>query len=293
MLAKFAWFYCAYLIFVILFGAWVRISGSGAGCGNHWPTCEGEVIPTALSVEKTIEFTHRLTSGLSGFLGIGLLVAAWRTPARKWAIASFVFLLIEAFIGAVLVKKELVAGDTSTSRAIVIALHLANTLALMFCTVAAAIRSAAPATLLSGLGRGPLVWALTAVVLTSMTGAITALGDTLFPTQPALGPELWAKVREDLRPVHHFLVRLRIVHPLVAMASAGYLLYLGTVLQRQNRNGWVVAALGMTLGQVALGFLNILLAAPPWMQIAHLALGQGLWLVLVRLFFLLPARRLA
>jgi heme A synthase len=245
------------------------------------------VIPTDISVAKAIEFTHRVTSGLSGFLGIGLLVWAWRTRARNWALASFVFLLIEAFIGAVLVKKELVAGDTSTSRAIVIALHLANTLALMFCTVAAAIRAAGDAPLLAGLRRLRLVFGMGLVVLTSMTGAITALGDTLFPTQPALGPELWAKVRDDLNPTQHFLVRLRIVHPLVAMVTAAFLFVLGTVLQRQNKNPWVNAALLLTAAQVIFGFLNIALAAPPWMQITHLALGQMLWIVLVRLFFLL------
>jgi len=54
--AKAAWGVLAYSILVILWGAYVRISFSGDGCGDHWPLCHGEVIPTAPSVKTLIEF---------------------------------------------------------------------------------------------------------------------------------------------------------------------------------------------------------------------------------------------
>ncbi len=287
-LAKFAWLNCAYLIFVILFGAWVRITGSGAGCGNHWPMCQGEVLPADPSTQTLIEFGHRLTSGLCGIFSLALLYFSRRTPAFRWAIATLVFVLIEGFIGAVLVKKELVAGDTSMSRAVVISLHLLNTLALMYCATAIAIRANPPAARLAGLSRGALIAGLGLVVLTSMTGAITALGDTLFPTQPALGPELLAKVKNDLSAGQHFLVRLRLIHPIVATLTAAVLIALCSILHRASRSPWAAAGLALSLAQVALGVANIALAAPGWMQILHLALAQVLWLVLVRLLFLLP-----
>jgi heme A synthase len=286
-LERFTWVYAGYLVFVILFGAWVRITGSGAGCGDHWPLCNGEVIPRDLPTERVIELTHRVTSGLSGLLGIYMLLRAWKTSTRSWAIASFVFLLLEAFIGAVLVKKELVAGDASVSRAVVISLHLLNTLALMFCTVAVAAKAGNPMRL-AGSSRALWISGLAAVVITSMTGAITALGDTLFPTQPALGPELIAKIREDLNAAQHFLVRLRVIHPVVAAMSAAYLLVLLAKLQRLSKSPWPGVGLILCGGQILLGLLNIQLGAPGWMQILHLALAQGLWIVLARLLFALP-----
>jgi len=284
-LAKYTWVYIAYLVGVILFGAWVRITGSGAGCGDHWPLCNGEVIPRDLPTTRIIELTHRVTSGISGLFGLYLLFRAWKTKARGWAIGSFVFLLLEGLIGAVLVKKELVAGDASVSRAIVISLHLLNTLALMFCTVAVAVKASGETPSRKVWSRSAWSFGLFAVVLTSMSGAITALGDTLFPTQPALGPELIARIREDLNATQHFLVRLRLIHPVVASASAAFLLVLLARLHRATRDGWALAGLVLCVAQVLLGLVNIQLGAPGWMQILHLALAQTLWIVLSRLLF--------
>ncbi len=280
--ARISWAFCAYLILVILFGAWVRISGSGAGCGNHWPTCHGEVIPVEPSVKTLIEFTHRVTSGLSGLWGLALVVWAWRlrSPARPWAYGMFFFLLVEGFIGAVLVKKELVENDASLSRAIVIALHLVNTMLLMLCAVATAVRAGTPS-YRSLYASGMIFVAMAALVFTNATGAITALGDTLFPTQPATGPELWAKVRDDLSASQHFLVRLRILHPIVAMLSAAIVFGVFTFIHRRTRSPWAATGLFIVLLQVLLGFANIWLAAPPYMQIGHLLTAQVLWVALV------------
>lgn len=276
---QFAWIYLGYLLAVVLFGAWVRISGSGNGCGSHWPVCNGEVIPQAPSTKTIIEFTHRLTSGLCGFLGLALLIWSRRIsrPVFYAAAASFVFLLIEAFIGAVLVKKELVAGDTSSSRALVVALHLANTLLLTASTAAAAWWSNPARRVIFVPHLRPLIAvAILMLILTNMTGAVTALGDTLFPRQPALGAELLAKVRDDLSPTHHFLVRLRILHPIVAMVTA---MIAGLIFFRIPSASAIVAYGRIAiLAQVAFGFLNIALAAPGWMQIVHLLMAQAVWL---------------
>ena len=232
---KFAWIFVGYLVLVILFGAWVRIAGAGAGCGNHWPTCQGLVVPVAPSAKTMIEFTHRVTSGLSGLFGIALLVWAWRTGSKAlpWAIGMVVFLVLEGFIGAVLVKKELVENNASASRAIVISLHLANTMLLMLCAVGTAVRAGLQESW--KLRTTGLIWvAMGALVLTNMTGAVTALGDTLFPTQPAMGPELLAKIREDLGAGQHFLVRLRMIHPVVAGLTAMLVFGVMSYLQRRT-----------------------------------------------------------
>lgn len=286
---RFAWAFVGYLIFVILFGAWVRISGSGAGCGNHWPTCQGVVIPPDPSLKTIIEFTHRLTSGLSGIFGLAILVYTWRkkSPALSWAAGMFFFLLVEGFIGAVLVKKELVENDASLSRAIVISLHLVNTMLLMLCAVAVPLR------LNQVTPRFNNIWiyaAMATLVLTNASGAVTALGDTLFPTTPASGPELLAKIRADLSPTHHFLVRLRFLHPVIATVSATALLAILTTIQRRTGNTWALVGLSLVTLQVLLGLANIWLRAPAPFQLAHLLTAQLVWITVSALWLEAPSR---
>ncbi len=282
---RYAWAFLAYLLFVILFGAWVRISGSGAGCGAHWPLCQGEVVPVAPNAKTIIEFTHRITSGLSGLMGLALVWAARRVsrPVFRASLAMLAFLLIEGFIGAVLVKKELVAGDASASHAIVAALHLANTL-LLTASAAAMAWWAGPRGSSAGHVTAPsraiLAGIIALLIITNATGAVTALGDTIFPVQPALDGGLLAQVRDDLSPTHHFLVRLRIVHPVVAMSTVilvgGALLWLmQTWPLRLLKSGLHALA-----GQTALGFLNIALGAPGWMQLLHLLTAQVVWMLI-------------
>ena len=277
---KLAWFYVAYLVAVILFGAWVRISGAGAGCGDHWPLCDGEVIPQAAGAKKVIEFTHRVTSGLCGAIALAVVGWIWRKrgrgPALYCSLAAFFFLLVEGFIGAVLVKKQLVVDDASVSRAVVISIHLTNTLLLVATATASAwLLDARRVLAPSRIGVRLLGIALGALILTNITGAITALGDTLFPVSPTLGAGLFARIREDLTAGQHFLVQLRIVHPFVA---AGTAIFLFGVLAAVRRLYWAAGLVGL---QVSLGFLNILLAAPGWMQIVHLLVSQGIWIVTV------------
>src|SRR6188472_342187 len=107
-LARFAWAVLAYNVAVIVWGAYVRATGSGAGCGAHWPLCNGTVILRAPAVETLIEFSHRATSGLSLILVVVLFfwarrVAAAGHPVRLGATLSLAFMLSEAALGAGLV----------------------------------------------------------------------------------------------------------------------------------------------------------------------------------------------
>jgi heme A synthase len=284
--SAYAWFFVAYLIVVILFGAWVRITHSGAGCGSHWPTCRGEIIPLDPSLETIIEFTHRLTSGLCGLLG--LLLLAWAGKAYgvssrvfRLATATFAFLMIEAAIGAGIVLRELVADNDSVSRAAAVSIHLTNTLLLTGCAAYTAwkagggIRGSAP------FGRSGTACAvgLAFLVAMSMAGAVTALGDTLFPIEPTLGPGLVAAVSAELSPANHFLVRLRAVHPVVAVAGSVYLLWLFAPAVRKPGARWARYVWFAVAGELVLGATNIALAAPGWMQLVHLAAAHTLWVV--------------
>jgi cytochrome c oxidase assembly protein subunit 15 len=283
----FAWVTYAYLLGVILFGAWVRITGSGAGCGNHWPTCQGELIPRSPSLQTMIEYTHRVTSGLCG--GFALILLGWaskrfgalsRVSGAAWAVLAFV--IAEGAIGAGLVLGELVANDASEARAIVISLHLVNTLTLVGASALVAWWSQPRPTIERTLSLNTRwLWlVLIGLVVTSMSGAVTALGDTLFPVQAVPGVDLVDRLRDELSPGQHFLVRLRILHPVLACAVA--LLAGWVALTIQDTASGVTrrvarVALSCVVIQVILGFANIMLAAPGAMQLLHLLTAQLVW----------------
>src|SRR5436309_12547598 len=84
-LAAFAWFVVFYNVLVVLWGALVRATGSGAGCGNHWPLCNGQVLPVSPTAHTVVEFTHRMMTGGWTFLVIGLLVWTFRKTVRGQA----------------------------------------------------------------------------------------------------------------------------------------------------------------------------------------------------------------
>lgn len=287
----YAWLFVVYLAYVILFGAWVRITGSGAGCGSHWPTCNGEIIPLTTSVKTMIEYSHRLTSGLLGILGLVLILWASRQGRRVFvaSVVTMTFIIIEALVGAGLVLRELVADDDSWARALVVAFHLVNTLVLM----AAATLTAWWSTDRRRLGRPSnglwwlLVGMLVALVATSMTGAVTALGDTLFPVHPTEGAGLFAHIRTELSTANHFLVRLRVVHPFVAVGAAGFIMVgVGWVSEEFDRttSRFAFGLRHAVITQLVIGLINIGLAAPGWMQLVHLLVAQVVWVAAVLLF---------
>jgi|MDTC01.2.fsa_nt_gb heme A synthase len=287
-----AWRALGYNILVILWGAWVRITGSGAGCGDHWPTCGGTIIPRDPQIETIIELTHRLTSGLT--LIFALMIFVWArkvfAPGHRVRIAAgltLAFILAEAALGALLVLKGLVDKDASASRAVVVALHLVNTYGLVGFGALTAWWSTPQREqpmVPDGASRR-MVAALLGMVAVGMTGAVTALGDTLFPITPATGGGLFAHVVGDLSTTEHFLVRLRVVHPIVAVVVGLFVLGVGGNLYRES-NDALLRRLGglmmlVTMLQIGLGMFNVLLAAPGWMQLIHLLVADVLWVVVV------------
>ena len=284
--ARFAWFVLAYNIPVILWGAYVRISFSGDGCGAHWPFCNGQVLPRNMAAPMAIEFTHRIMTSLDSFLMIGLCVWAFRAFPRKhgvrlYAVLSLVFLFVEAFLGAGLVLLRYVAHDQSAGRAVYLSAHLTNTMLLlgaMSVTALLASRNRERAGFGSISAR--LGIALLVTVFVSITGAITALGDTLFPAS-----SLAAGVAQDWSRTSSLLLRLRVVHPAIAITGALYLLYVALGVLRHHRSEYTRTAaarvLSLTLFQLAVGAVNLGLLAPLPMQILHLLVADVLWIALV------------
>ena len=282
----FAWSLLGYNILVILWGAFVRATGSGAGCGSHWPLCNGEILPRSAPLETLIEFSHRLTSGLALIGVIVLLVWALRayppgSLVRRGAQLSLFFMVTEALIGAGLVLLQYVATNVSVARAFWMAGHLTNTFFLLGAlTLTAWWASRADQRRLQFRGHGlsgtALAAAIVATLLLGVSGAITALGDTLVLT---------AGISPADSPIVATLVELRIFHPLIAFAVGGVLLVAARVVtQRQPGPLTRRLALGIVAlygVQLACGTLNVLLRAPVWMQLLHLLLTDLIWINLV------------
>jgi cytochrome c oxidase assembly protein subunit 15 len=277
-----------YTVAVMLWGAFVRATGSGAGCGAHWPLCNGEVVPRAASTERLIEFAHRVTAGLSLVLAAVLVVVVFRSfarrhPARLAAMLGLGFILLEAAIGAGLVLFELTAQDRSLARTFAMGAHLVSTFFLLGAQ-ALAVDWTGSVQRPALRGQGPvlplLLLGFAALLAVGAAGGMTALGDTLFPAG-----SLAEGLRQDASPAAHFLVRLRFLHPLLALVTAVYLLVTAALLAvlRPASRTRAVALAAVVAAQVAFGLVNLVLLAPVWSQLVHLLLADLCVIALVRL----------
>jgi heme A synthase len=284
--AHFVWGVLAFTLMVVLWGAYVRATGSGAGCGNHWPLCNGEVVPASPGVQTMIEFTHRAMSGIDGVLILLLLAWAVRVfprshPARLGAVLSFVFVVTEALIGAALVKLEHVAQNASVGRAWSLSGHLINTLGLLACLALTAWWAGGGLRLDWRSRKWTLISpSILLFVLTGISGAIAALGDTLFPVS-----SLAAGFRQDFDPAANVFLRLRLYHPFLAAATGVWLAFyaIRTATRMKAAKPYASCLLALVAIQVGAGALNVLLLAPVWMQMVHLLVADLVWISLVLL----------
>jgi heme A synthase len=288
--ARFAWGVLAYNLGVIAWGAYVRASGSGAGCGSHWPLCDGQVLPRAKTTQLVVELSHRLTSGVALILTVALVVAAYRTyprgsVVRRGAVATLGFMLAEALVGAGLVLFELVAHDASLKRALSMSVHLTNTFLLLAAMTLTAYW-ASGGRRVRVRGQGAVAWALGAAMTTMFvvgtSGAVAALGDTLFPSR-----SLAEGLAQDLSGAGHVFLRLRLWHPFIATLSAALVLGAAQVTRALRPDPRVrKAARNVTIAfccQYAVGIANVMLLAPIPMQLVHLVMADLVWISLVLL----------
>jgi heme A synthase len=292
--AVYAWFVLAFAIVVVLWGAGVRATGSGAGCGNQWPLCNGGWLPRVPGLHTIVEFTHRITSGpILGLLVNSLVVFAFRVFPRRHLVRRFsilvaLFTTTEALIGAALVLLDYVGTNLSPSRAYVLAIHLLNTMVLLgtmaltawFAGVQESGRKEVSTE--RPVSRSLIVFASLAFLAVSVTGVITALGDTLFAAR-----SLSQGLKQDLSPSAHIFVRLRVWHPIVAVLLGCFLVVVSVRILTRRPVSLVrklaFAAIFLTFLQIGAGAINVLFLAPIWMQITHLFIADSLWIVLVLL----------
>ncbi|MGC2636055.1 MAG: COX15/CtaA family protein [Acidobacteriaceae bacterium] len=288
-LRRFAWGVLAYNVAVIVWGSAVRATGSGAGCGDHWPLCNGTLVQHHPAVATMIEFAHRATSGIDLLCVLGLV--AWTfaaTPrlhlARAWVVAVLILTLNEALLGALLVLLGHTAHDTSPSRAVYLGLHLTNTLLLLAALAMTAHFLSRRAANLRGevtvRAPGPALTGLGATLIVGVTGSLAALGDTLYPAH-----HLLTGIAEDFSQGSSWLLRIRWVHPAISLIAGAFIVWLIVSTWRRSD---AFASRPLALGvivllalQYVLGVADVALLAPTWMQMTHLLGADLLWIALV------------
>jgi heme a synthase len=290
LLRRFAWFVLVYNVLVILFGAVVRATGSGAGCGDQWPLCAGAAIPQSPQFHTLIEFSHRMMSGGALILIVALLVWAWRATgnghlARWTAVIALVLVMNEAFLGALLVTVAAHSASATTG-VLLFSCHLTNTLLLVAALALTAEFLSSPrfgAT--TGLRRGGLIFpalGILATLLVGVSGSLVALGDTMYPSS-----NLLAAIRQDFSATAPLLLRLRWIHPASAFLAGAFILWLLVRSFRRDSPAKMralgIAVLVTLLLQYLLGVFDVIGQQPTWLQILHLLGANLFWIFLVLL----------
>lgn len=289
--AKYAWFVLAYNLLVILWGVFLRASKSGDGCGQHWLTCHGEVVPSAPELKTIIEFSHRIMSALDGIIVLILVIWAiviWRkdkttSAVMKMAIGSFVFVLVEGLIGAGLVLTGNTAGSYSASRPLWAMGHLISTFILLFFMSLTAWYGSGGSAFSFRTERKTLwllVIGIIGILFVGMSGSLAALSNMLFPSI-----SLAEGIAKDFSDASHFLLRLRISHPILSIATSVYLFFLSMWITKKSQQIWTKKFAGylalLLLIQVVFGSLTLVMLAPIVMQVGHLLLADLIWICFI------------
>jgi cytochrome c oxidase assembly protein subunit 15 len=263
---------CAYLLIVL--GAVVRISGSGMGCGDHWPLCNGHLFPPLNEIPTVIEWSHRLVAAVVSMLVFALAAYAWRlrkgagSREREAAYVAFGLLVVQILLGAVTVK-------TGLTPALVI-LHLATAMLLL----AALIVTACGIPRSPGLPPGSAVL-LALTFITVLFGALTA---NLGAMASCGGFPL---CNGQIIPHAGPLAAIHWTHRLLAYTLAGYLIWL--VVRSADRRAW--GLLAIVVLQIAIAATMIQLGFPGALQAAHAAVGAGVWAAMLIAFLSSKATR--
>jgi cytochrome c oxidase assembly protein subunit 15 len=283
---RYAWGVVAYNVAVIIWGAAVRATGSGAGCGDHWPLCNGSVVQHHPTAATLIEFAHRSMSGVALVAIAALVFWTYRATARRHiaraaAMTALVLTLNEALLGALLVLLGKVAHDQSASRGVYLALHLTNTLLMLAAlTLTAHFLSRRMGYMRGSVelrGQGVVVTGLAALIVTGVCGSLAALADTLYPSA-----SLRAAILQDFAPNSPWLLHIRWLHPVISLIAGAFILWIVfRGLSMAVNRGLSIGVVGLLLLQYALGVADITLLAPVWLQIVHLFGADLLWIALV------------
>ncbi|KXK06533.1 MAG: cytochrome oxidase assembly [Acidobacteria bacterium OLB17] len=293
---RYAWFTLGYNVLVILWGVFLRASKSGDGCGQHWLTCNGEVLPSAPELKAVIEFSHRVMSAIDGVVVLALFVWAFflwrqsRTEQRRstflFSAGSMFFVITEALVGAGLVLTGNTAEALTAARPFWMAGHLINTFVLLAFLALAARRAEGGSPLSFNIDRKALLMLgllLAAILIVGTSGSVAALANMLFPSNSLLGG-----LEQDLSSDSNILVLLRPIHPLISIGTIVFLIFAADRLKRNSPGDkdvarWAKALSWLAVIQFFFGTATLLTHMPMLMQIGHLLLADLIWISFVML----------
>lgn len=271
-LSRGLYFFWIYTLIVIAWGAWVRISHSGNGCGDHWPLCQGEVVPNLENKKTLVEYSHRLMSGLYGFLVIGIYIYFKKRPttSQQKNISNYllIFMILEALLGALLVKQNLVTVNDSIFRLMAMSLHQLNSFLLTGTTYLLYLSTKKNLNIrATKINIGFLVLAV--------TGAIASLAATLFPSD-----SIWEGIIKDFSQDSHLFIRLRVIHPILAVSLvSGVIYWLQTRVKSSKETTHLIGSLFIAL---LVGIVTLVTLSPLWLKITHLILAHFIWAALLK-----------
>jgi len=274
---KYSFVVLIYTLLTMVWGVWVRLSGSGDGCGKDWPLCKQSFLPT--DHLAFIEWTHRLSSGFCLLLICGLWLLSLKIYPKhhlikKLTSLAFVLIVVEALIGALLVLESLVAFNPSNLRVFVLAFHLINSLVLI-----AVLTLCHKAAFWNQIQiEKPQFYFVLAFPLLALTGNIASLAGMLFPTL-----SLSESLALDFLPTAHITLKLRILHPVFALL---FVFLLGGVALFFKKNFKFLFF--FALFAALFGFITLINLSPLWMKISHLWFAYLLWIYLVHLSWTKP-----
>jgi heme a synthase len=270
-LTKWLYLFWIYTLLVIAWGAWVRISHSGNGCGDHWPLCHGDFVPDLQNKKTLVEYSHRIMSGLYGFMVIGIFFYFKKktiTQQKKISIYLLVFMIIEAALGALLVKQNLVTVNDSIFRLVAMSLHQLNSFLLTGVTYLLFLSTKQVLNIrMTKLNTGFLILAV--------SGAIASLAATLFPTT-----SIWEGIMKDFAHDSHLFIRLRVIHPILAVSLVSGVIYW---LQTRAKNTKETSQLALSLFIAMLvGIITLVTLSPTWLKISHLMIAHFIWAAILK-----------
>lgn len=288
---KYAWFALAFNLAVIMWGVFLRASLSGDGCGQHWLTCNGEVIPESPQFKTVIEFTHRVSTGIVFFIVLALAVWAFRkyskgSPVRMTALVSFLLIVVEAAIGGGLVLTGNTAGNLTASRPFWMMAHLITTFSLL-AALSLTVWFASGGRPFTFKGKPKvtvlLALAVLGIFLVGASGSLAALSHMLFPAGT-----LGEGIAQDFAGTSHLLLRLRLSHPIVAVMTGVYLIFIAGWLRARAMDSpevrrWSNVLSILVMVQFASGAATLLMLSPIVLQLIHLLLADLVWISFVLL----------
>ena len=269
-----------YSILIIIWGAWVRISKSGDGCGTSWPLCNDTIIPDTGNIHTLIELTHRLSTGVYGVLVILLVIWTFKLfpithAVRKIALFVLSLTILEALIGAKLVLFGLVGENTGIYRIIVMSLHQVTSV-LLTGSIAKAyyVTTLAPENKINS----PYLISILKIMflLIIATGGVAALSNTVFPSSSIL-----EGLMTDLNPTSHILLKLRIIHPVLALLLTFTMIFILLRLYKDDPK-YVVRLSTCIIVGVTIGIITLVTLSPVYMKLIHLTVAHIIWSVMVK-----------